>query len=75
MTNLLKDPLVLIPGSPEWHIVHEALDQFVENHADFIDTEDPSDARTAAVAKQALAAAVLNRFTAVFCALAETKEG
>ncbi len=62
-------PIVMVPGSPEWKVVHEAMAQFVENHRDYIDGQD--EANEADVAKQAVAEAIMERFDSVYVAVAE----
>jgi hypothetical protein len=73
--SALTTPIVLVPGSPEWRVVHEALAQFVENHAHYIDMEcdekHPSDNDKVLFAKQETAEAVMECFDAVFVALAD----
>lgn len=68
--SALTTPIVLVPGSPEWRVVHQALAQFVENNQQYIDGED--EPGEAAVKDQETAEAVMERFDAVFVALANT---
>jgi len=69
-------PLVLIPGSKEWVVVHQAMDQFVANHGEYAElvADDSGDETEIAkvTATQETAEAVLEKFTAVFCALADS---
>lgn len=71
-------PIVLVPGSPEWRVVHEALDQFTANHGEYVEEADddgrnllPAETIEGVKAKQETAEALLDKFTSVFCALAD----
>lgn len=69
-------PLILVPGSPAWLVVMEAMDQFVQNHGEYaelvVDDMHEEDAKKAQVTEtQRVAEDVMEHFTKVFCDLAD----